>query len=80
MKLALERHEKGETRVLPIIVRDCQWHKAPFGRLEPLPKNSMAVKESPSLDHAWRTVADGPRGGGEGNSRETFKWVRVNVR
>ncbi len=59
MKLALERHEKGEARVVPIIVRDCQWHKAPFGRLEPLPKNGTAVKESQSLDRAWRTVADG---------------------
>ncbi len=59
MKMALERHEKGEARVVPVIIRECQWHKAPFARLEPLPKSGKAVMESPSLDRAWKTVADG---------------------
>jgi internalin A len=59
MKMALERHEKGEAKVVPIIIRECQWHKAPFAKLEPLPKDGNAVKESPSRDRAWKTIADG---------------------
>src|SRR5262249_9453217 len=34
MKGALERHEKREARVVPIIARPCRWQTAPFGRLQ----------------------------------------------
>jgi internalin A len=44
MKRALERHESGEARVIPIIVRDVSWQSAPFGKLQALPINGKAVK------------------------------------
>jgi hypothetical protein len=37
MKRALERHERGEATVIPIILRPCDWHSAPFGKLLALP-------------------------------------------
>ncbi|MBI3799981.1 MAG: toll/interleukin-1 receptor domain-containing protein, partial [Deltaproteobacteria bacterium] len=43
MKGALERHEKGEARVVPIIVRPCRWQTAPFGRLQALPKDGKPM-------------------------------------
>ena len=34
MKRALERHDKGEARVIPVILRPVDgWHAAPFGKL-----------------------------------------------
>src|SRR5260370_19839659 len=30
---ALERHRRGEARVIPIILRPVDWHVAPFARL-----------------------------------------------
>jgi len=58
MKRALERHETGEARVLPIIVRDVNWKLAPFIKLQALPKDGKAVMEWPSKDAAWRNVSE----------------------
>ena len=59
MNRALERHQAGEARVIPIIVRDVNWHAAPFGKLQALPKDGKAVTLWPDRDNAWRQVADG---------------------
>jgi internalin A len=59
LKRALERHENGEARVIPVIVRDCNWRIAPFAKLQALPKNGKAVKKWPDKDSAWRNVAEG---------------------
>ena len=44
MQRALERHEKGEARVIPIILRSIDWKNSPFGKLQALPKDGTAVK------------------------------------
>src|SRR5258706_2353657 len=36
MKRAMERHECGKARVIPIILRYTSWQLAPFGKLKPL--------------------------------------------
>ncbi len=59
MKQALERHDKGEARVIAVIVRDCNWRIAPFAKLQALPKDGKAVKKWPDKDSAWRNVAEG---------------------
>ena len=59
MKRALERHDAGEARVIPVIVRDVSWHSAPFGKLQALPRDGKAVKLWLDKDSAWRDVADG---------------------
>ena len=56
---AMERHEKGEARVIPIILRDCSWTSAPFGKLQALPKDGKAVKAWADRDTAWRNVEQG---------------------
>jgi len=59
MKRALERHEKDEARVIPVILRDCKWNNTPFAKLQALPKDSKAVKKWTDKDSAWRNVAEG---------------------
>src|SRR5262249_27655165 len=59
LKRALERHEKGEARVIPVIVRDVNWRSAPFAKLTALPANWTAVTLWPNKDSAWRDVAEG---------------------
>jgi internalin A len=59
MTHALERHAAGAARVIPIIVRDCYWQRAPFSELQALPRNGLAVRLWPDRDSAWRNVADG---------------------
>ena len=59
MKRALERHVAGEARVIPVIVRDVNWQKAPFANIQALPKDALAVTKWPDRDSAWRNVAEG---------------------
>ncbi len=59
MERAMKRHEAGEARVIPVIVRDVSWHSAPFGKLQALPTDGKAVTLWPDRDTAWRNVADG---------------------
>jgi internalin A len=59
MTRALARHQAGEARVIPIIVRDVNWQSTPFGTLQALPKDGKAVTLWPDRDNAWRQVADG---------------------
>jgi len=59
MQRALERHEKGEARVIPVIIRDCKWDTAQFAKLQALPEKGKAVDLWRKKDQAWRSVADG---------------------
>ena len=43
MKRAMERHKAGKACVIPIILRDCDWHDAPFGSLQALPRNGQPI-------------------------------------
>ena len=61
MKRAMERHENKEAVVIPVILRECDWHSSPFGKLQALPKDGKAVKLWPDRDSAWKDVAQGIR-------------------
>jgi internalin A len=56
MARALERHQAGTARVIPVIVRDVHWSDAPFGKLQALPRGGKAVKSWPNRDAAWADV------------------------
>ena len=58
MKHAMGRHNKGEARVIPVIIRDCSWSKAPFGELQAIPANGKAVDLWDNRDSAWRNVSE----------------------
>jgi formylglycine-generating enzyme required for sulfatase activity len=62
LKKALERHEKGEVRVIPVILRSVDWHNTPFGKLNALPTDGKAITLWPDRDAAFTNVAIGLRG------------------
>jgi hypothetical protein len=59
IKRALERHEAGEARVIPVILRDVYWRGAKFGKLQALPKDAKAVTTWGNRDTAFKNVAEG---------------------
>lgn len=59
MARAIERHERGEARVIPVILRACRWTMAPFGKLQALPKNAKPVTSWGNIDEAFENVAEG---------------------
>ena len=56
MKRALERHRKGETRVIPVILRPCDWHGLPFGKLLATPTDGRPITKWPNIDEAFLDV------------------------
>jgi TIR domain len=61
MTRAIERHQVNQTRVLPIIVRPCDWKSAPFAALQVLPTAGRAVTRWPTHDDAFEDVVQGIR-------------------
>src|SRR2546427_11012255 len=63
MKRALERHERKEAYVIPIILRPVYWQAAPFGKLQVLPSEGRPAVGSSwhSMDEAFFNIAEGVR-------------------
>ncbi len=61
MVRAMERHERGEACVIPVILRPVYWQGAPFGKLQALPTDARAVASRHwyNLDEAFYDVAQG---------------------
>lgn len=56
MARAIERHERGKARVIPVILRACDWHPMPFGKLLAAPRDGKPVRSWPDLDEAFLDV------------------------
>ncbi len=56
--VALERERQGSTRVVPIIVRPCDWQTSPLGGFEALPDGGKPIvsRESDSRDEAFENI------------------------
>lgn len=61
MKRALERHDAGEARVIPVILRKTDWQSAPFAKLQALPKDARPITLWQDRDEAWTDVTLGIR-------------------
>jgi tetratricopeptide (TPR) repeat protein len=58
MRTALERDQAGRSRVVPVIVRKCDWETAPFGNLQAVPRDNRPVATHPGgPDEALTEVA-----------------------
>ena len=58
MGRAMEKHEEKSAKVIPIILRDCDWHDAPFGKLLATPTDGKAVTKWPNQDEAFLNVVN----------------------
>jgi TIR domain len=56
MVRAMARHAAGEAKVLPVILRPCDWHGAPFGKLLATPQDGKPVTKFANLDDAFLEV------------------------
>lgn len=61
LKVAMERHEKNEARVIPIILRSCDWSEMPYAKLQALPTGAVPVSSFADRDVAYTDVARGLR-------------------
>ncbi|GHO96609.1 hypothetical protein KSF_066570 [Reticulibacter mediterranei] len=56
---AIERHDAGTARVIPIILKPCDWQGAPFSQLQALPKDGKPVTTWTNRDLAFTNIALG---------------------
>lgn len=63
MVRAMQRHQNGDARVIPIIIRpvDDGWQQTIFGELKALPTDGKPVTTWSNRDSAWKDVARGIR-------------------
>ncbi len=61
MQRALQRHGEGTARVVPVLLRPCDWQEAPFARFQALPLDGRPVTSWADEDAAWTAVAEGLR-------------------
>ena len=56
MQRAMERHRRREARVIPVIMRPCDWQTAPFGALQALPRNGRPITIWDNQDQAFLEI------------------------
>lgn len=61
MQRAIERHARGEARVIPVILDACDWEGAPFGKLSSLPRGGRPVTSWANQSEAFTDIAKGIR-------------------
>jgi len=61
LAVAMKRHESGEARVIPIILRECEWQDMPYGKLQALPAGAVPVQKFSRPDEAYTDIAKGIR-------------------
>ena len=58
IKTAMERHERREAIVVPIVLRHCDWTDLAFGKLNALPSKGTPVSSYADKDVAWLEVVN----------------------
>jgi len=58
-EIALRRHHEGTARVIPVVLRACDWAVTPFGELQVLPRDGIPINQWPDMDQASLDVARG---------------------
>lgn len=61
MQRAMERHAAGTARVIPILLKPCDWQDTPFSKLQVLPKDAKPVSQWRDRDTAFVDVVKGIR-------------------
>ncbi|MDV3347678.1 hypothetical protein QGP82_03145 [Leptothoe sp. LEGE 181152] len=56
LKQAMEHHQAGKARVIPIILRPADWKNTPFSDLQAFPTNAKPITSWSDRDEAWLNV------------------------
>ncbi len=56
MLRAIERHEAGDLRIIPIIVEPCDWKASPLQRFKALPKDGKPISEWTNENTAYLDI------------------------
>jgi TIR domain len=58
MGRAIQRHNQGSVRVIPVLLRSTFWQNAPFAKLQMVPTNAEPVTNWPDRDKAFHNITE----------------------
>jgi hypothetical protein len=58
MTKALERHAKGEARVIPVVLKPCYWQESLFAKLQMVPRDAKPITSWADPDEAFVQVVE----------------------
>lgn len=61
LQRAIERHDKQEAILVPIIIRHSSWLNSPVGNFQALPREGKPISSWSDRDEAWLNVYEGIR-------------------
>lgn len=61
MTRALERHQRGEALVVPVIIKPCDWQTSRFANFQALPQDAKPVVDWKTADHGFVDAVKGLR-------------------
>jgi Effector-associated domain 1/TIR domain/CHAT domain len=61
MQRAVQRHDRGNARVIPIVLRPVDWKDSPISKLQALPKDAKPITQWGDRDAAFVDVVQGIR-------------------
>lgn len=56
MVYAINKHERNEAKVIPVILHPCDWHDLPFGKLLAAPNDGKAISKFPNIHDGFLEV------------------------
>jgi len=56
VKRAMDRHRRGDARVIPVILEPCDWQRLPFGKLLATPTDGKPVAKFPNKNDGFLEV------------------------
>ena len=59
MQRAIEKHNKNESVVIPVILEPCDWKQSPFGKLQALPAEGKPISKFANMNDAYLEVVEG---------------------
>jgi len=71
MQRAMERLDAGSAVIIPVILKPCDWHTAPFGKLLAIPRDGKPVTSWANVEEAFADIAGHIRKRVEDANRKT---------
>lgn len=56
LQIAMQRHDRHEACVIPILLRPCDWENTPFEKLQVIPRNKLALTQWHNRDEGCAEV------------------------
>lgn len=62
LAIAMQKHQEGKARVIPIICRTCDWTSMPYAKFQAIPPGVVPIDQFANKDEAYTIIAKQVKG------------------